>query len=104
MFYFQKHNAPGDYSDNPGKVIVLDGETHEKALLYPRDNLFSKNFQIEECSNKGCQKEPLSKEERNKLDQCSFGGHVLSDPDSKVSLNQCDDNGVKDISIVSEKV
>jgi len=98
------HNEPGDYSDNPGKVIVLDGKTHEKALLYPRDNLFSKNFQIEECSSKGCKKEPLSKEERKKLDRCSFGGHVLSDPDSKVSLSQCDDNGVKDISIVSEKV
>jgi len=98
------HNEPGDYSDNPGKVIVLDGKTHEKALLYPRDNLFSKNFQIEECSSEGCHKEPLSKEERKKLDRCSFGGHVLSDPDSKVSLSQCDDNGVKDISIVSEKV
>ena len=102
--YFQKHNDPGDYSGDSGKVIVLDGKTKARAMLYPKDNLFSKNFQIEECSSKGCKKEPLSRKERKKLDKCSFEGHVVGDPDSKVSLNQCDDNGVKDISIVSEKV
>ena len=57
-----------------------------------------------ECTKEGCQKQPLSKEEKAKYDNCNYKGHVISDPDSKVSFIQCDENGVKDISIVSDKV
>lgn len=67
-------------------------------------NLFSKNVKLVECSKKGCEKLDLSFEERTKFDKCNFKGSVISDPDSKVTLSQCDANGFTDISIVSEKV
>ena len=82
----------------------MDGKSNEKAVLFPKKNLFGSKFKIRECSNKGCKKESLSREEMEKLDKCVYQGHVVSDPDSKVSLNQCDEKGVKDISVVSEKV
>jgi len=92
-----------DYSGNPGKEIVLDGKNKEKALIYPKKNLFSKNFKMMDCSSKGCEKETLSEEEKIKFDNCNYEGYVVSDPDSKVSLSQCDRNN-KDVSIVSDKV
>ena len=57
-----------------------------------------------ECSENGCENQPLSKEEFRKWDNCIYKGYLLSDPDSKVILDQCHENGVVDISIVSEKV
>ena len=67
-------------------------------------NLFCKNVKLVECSKKGCEKLDISMEERTKFDKCNFKGSVISDPDSKVTLSQCDAHGFTDISIVSEKV
>jgi len=93
----------GDYSDNPAKEVVLDGKNNEKAVLHPRKSLFSKNFKIKECSKKGCKKKTLSKDEKAKFDKCNYKGYVISDPDSKVSLTTCNDHGINDIVVVSEK-
>jgi len=94
----------GDYSTGPGKEVILNGENQEKAVLFQKTNLFSKQINIETCSKEdGCKKQYLPSEEKNKFDKCTFEGHLVSDPDSKVSLSQCDENGFQDISIVSEK-
>ena len=82
----------------------MEGKFQEKALLYLRKNLFSKHFQVKECSGYGCENRSLSKKELEKWDNCIYEGHLRSDPDSKVILDQCDENGAKDISIISEKV
>jgi len=93
----------GDYSNNPAKEVVLDGKIKEKAVLYPKKNLFSKSFKIEECSTDGCKKDTVSNDEKADFDDCIYQGRLLSDQDSKVSLSQCNEDGVKDISIVSDK-
>ena len=82
----------------------MEGETNEKALLYPKKSIFSKKFKVTGCSKDGCVRQKLSREQKTKLDNCNYEGRVVSDPDSKVSLIQCNENGVKDVSIVSEKV
>ena len=82
----------------------MEGETNEKALLYPKKSLFSKKFKVMECTKDGCVRQKLSQEQKTKFAKCNYEGHVLSDPDSKVSFIQCNENGVKDVSIVSEKV
>merc|ERR1712142_1129144 len=98
-----KDISGSDYSDNSGKEVTLDGKSKEKALLYPKKNLFSKNVKLMDCSSEGCEKQILSEEEKRKFDKCNYEGHVESDPDSKVSFNQCNENEVKDITIISDK-
>ena len=49
-------------------------------------------------------KQILSEEEKTKFDKCSYEGQMVSDPDSRVSFNQCNENDVKDVTVVSEKV
>merc|ERR1712042_100479 len=98
-----KDISGSDYSDNSGKEVTLDGKSKEKALLYPKKNLFSKNVKLMDCSSEGCEKQILSEEEKRKFDKCNYEGYVESDPDSKVSFNQCNENEVKDITIISDK-
>ena len=86
------------------KELFLGGKKKEKAILHPKQNLFSEKFQLKECSRTGCEVQSLSDEKKRRLNKCNFEGHVLSDPDSKVSFSECDENGVKDVSIVSDQV
>ena len=72
--------------------------------MHPRKSLFSRNLKINECSKKGCKKKTLSKDEKAKFDKCNYKGYVVSDPDSKVSLTTCNDHGINDIVVVSQKV
>merc|ERR1712142_1040333 len=90
-----KDISGSDYSDNSGKEVTLDGKSKEKS--------FSKNVKLMDCSSEGCEKQILSEEEKRKFDKCNYEGYVESDPDSKVSFNQCNENEVKDITIISDK-
>ena len=73
-------------------------------LIFLNPSPISKDFNLMDCSSKGCKKQTLSEKERSKFNKCNYKGHVLSDPDSKVSFTHCYKSHVKDISIVSEKV
>eukprot|EP00091_Calanus_sinicus_P014601 TRINITY_DN3220_c0_g1_i2.p1 TRINITY_DN3220_c0_g1~~TRINITY_DN3220_c0_g1_i2.p1 ORF type:complete len:284 (-),score=32.92 TRINITY_DN3220_c0_g1_i2:326-1177(-) len=101
--FIQEKPLGGDYSNAGGKELILDGKTNERAIVFPKKSIFGKNFKIRECSSSGCKKETLSKEKRRRYDKCNYEGHIVSDPNSKVSFIKCDENGVKDIVIVAEK-
>jgi len=91
----------GDYSSEPVKQISLDGKNSEIAEVRPRPSVFAEDMDISECSQFGCEERRISRRERKKLEQCTFEGNLLSDPDSKVSLVACGSDGVKDIQVVS---
>ena len=46
----------------------------------------------------------MSKKLKEKFDRCNFEGSLTSDPQSKVKLVGCLDDGTEDISIMSSKV
>ena len=60
-------------------------------------------MKVESCTGiKKCAKHRIDKKLKNHLKRCNFEGTIKGDPDSKVSLVNCE-KGASDISIVSEK-
>ena len=61
-------------------------------------------MKVESCTEiKKCVKHRIGKNLKNHLRRCNFEGKIRGDPDSKVSLVNCE-KGASDISIVSDKV
>ena len=82
----------------------MAGKNNEIAEVHPRPILFSKKTRITECSKKGCNAKKISKQQIAKLEHCNFEGYLLSDPDAKVSLVKCSQNGANSVQVISEKV
>ena len=60
-------------------------------------------MKVESCTGiKRCAKHRIDKKLKNHLKRCNFEGKIKGDPDSKVSLVNCE-KGASDISIVSDK-
>ena len=61
-------------------------------------------MKVESCTEiKKCVKHRIGKNLKNHLRRCNFEGKIREDPNSKVSLVDCE-KGASDISIVSDKV
>ena len=66
--------------------------------------MFAKDFKLTKCGKSGCHSKKLTEEEQYKLSKCNYEGSLDSDQESKVNVAACNENGVKDIAIVSNKV
>ena len=111
-------DVSNDYSARKGngKQVVLNHEN--TAVLFQRAPLFSrvrvpfieiiyqifpKGMKVESCTGiKKCAKHRIDKKLTNQLKRCNFEGRIQGDPDSKVTLVNCE-KGASDLSIVSDK-
>lgn len=96
-------DVSNDYSARKGngKQVVLNHEN--TAVLYQRAPLFSRGMKVESCTGiKKCAKHRIDKKLTNQLKRCNFEGRIQGDPDSKVTLVNCE-KGASDISIVSDR-
>ena len=70
----------------------------------PKKTLLAKNFKLTKCGKSGCHSKKLTEDEKHEFSKCNYEGSLKSDKGSKVTLTACNENGVKDIAIVSDKV
>merc|ERR1719369_1702466 len=94
-------DLPGDYSGNPGKKIMIN---NVPITVQPKKTLLAKNFKLTKCGRSGCHSEKLTEREKRKFSKCNYEGSIDSDQGSKVNVAACNENGVYDIAIVSNKV
>ncbi|XP_023329129.1 glutamic acid-rich protein [Eurytemora carolleeae] len=97
--------AGSDYGfgeEDGGKEVLIKTKNSEtKGVVHKKNSLFSKDLEVEECEKGECKKSAIDSKFKKKLEDCTYTGKLVDDPDSTLSVTNC--AGVMQMTYMSSK-